>query len=494
MSILGLVTRFVLAGVIGLGGALGVAAVTAPPTSNLLPGPETAFQLTTDTGDQVAAFGLTAVPDQAPVVLKALPDDAVLQLVSFLEPGTEPGAGGAARPAWLLPAGFPRVPPITQFDGGPLGPANCTMAAGAMLARLGFGIVTTGSQLRALQPDQEGGTSIVDLQAAVASWGVSFSQGAITPLQLRALLYAGAGAVVQVTYGSIPVALRLQKDFTGGHALYLDGFRPAGPDGPAGYYVIDPLGPTWTGYRGAWWPADVVEAAAVAFGGGSVATAWAFPGGTAPLNPPPLPPSAFPVPTPAPGATPAPTPTPAPGATPTPEPTPPPLPVPEPTLAVPPAGDTPPVVPPDWWGPVWKEIFTGGVVLSPTWVACVVDPAPWCPDGIIGIWPPEAAAPPTLPPLTPAVVDLLFANPIGGGLMQVIFDVPAGATPFLQFWNAAEQTGPLRSAPTIEAAILDGKTVQVATFPIEKGVDYNFVASAQALGLNAISAVGTAGP
>ena len=151
--------------------------------------------------------------------------------------------------------------PITQFDGGPLGNVNCTMASGAMLARLGYGIVTTGSQLRALQPDQEGGTSLADLQVAIKKWGVAFNQGAISPLQLRALLYAGAGAVIQVNYGMIPVALRLQKNFTGGHAIYVDGFRPAGTDGPAAYFVIDPLGPTWAGYKGAWWPADVVEAA-----------------------------------------------------------------------------------------------------------------------------------------------------------------------------------------------------------------------------------------
>jgi hypothetical protein len=488
MPILGLIIRFVLAAVIGLGGALGVAAVTAPPVSNLLPGPETAFELTADTGDEVAAFGLTAIPEQEPVALQALPNDAVLQLVSFVEPGTEPGTGGASRPAWLLPTGYPRVPPITQFDGGPLGSANCTMASGAMLARLGYGIVTTGSQLRALQPDQVGGTSIADLQVAIATWGVSFSQGAISPLQLRALLYAGVGAVLQVAYGTIPVSLRLQKDFTGGHAIYLDGFRPAGTDGPAGYFVIDPLGPTWAGYKGAWWPADIVEAAALAFGGGTAYTAWAFPGGTAPANPPLLPPSAFPEDAPAPGVTPDPL------ATPTPIPSSPPLPSPEPSLVAPPAGDLPPVVPSDWWIPNWKDIVEGGVVMSPIWTACIVDPAPWCPGGIIGIWPAQATAPPTLPPLQVVKINLLFANPIGGGLMQVIFDVPDGATPLLQFWNAGEPSGRLMSAPSIEAAILDGKRVQVATFPIEQGADYNFVASAQALGVKAISAVGSAGP
>ncbi|MFH1474584.1 MAG: hypothetical protein ABIG85_01865 [Chloroflexota bacterium] len=488
MTILGLITRFVLAGIIGLGGALSVAAASAPPVSSLLPGPETAFALTADTGDEVATFGLTAVPDQDPVALQALPNDAVLQLVSFVEPGTEPGTGGATRPAWLLPTGHPRVPPITQFDGGPLGPANCTMASGAMLGRLGYGIVTTGSQLRALQPDQEGGTSLADLQVAIAKWGVSFNQGAISPLQLRALLYAGAGAVVQVAYGAIPVSLRLQADFTGGHAIYLDGFRPAGTDGPAAFFVIDPLGPTWAGYKGAWWRADVVEAAALAFGGGTAYTAWAFPGGIAPANPPLLPPSAFPSSTLAPGVTPDPS------ATPTPIPAAPPLPPTDPSLGTPPSGDTPPVVPPDWWATKWKDVFQGGVALSPIWTACIVDPAPWCPGGIIGVWPAQATPPPTLPPFQVVGIDLLYANPIGGGLMQVIFNVPDGATPFLQFWNAGQPSGPLQSAPSIEAAILDGKKVQVATFPIEQGVDYNFVASAQALGVKAISAVGSAGP
>ena len=245
---------------VGAGGAFGVASVTAPPASSAVPAP-VSYQLTSDTGDQPAAlFGITAIPDQAPVKLSALPDDQTLQLVAFAEPGSVPATGDPAyRPAWLAAAGFPRVVPITQFDGGPLQGSNCTMAAGAMLARLGYGIVTTGSQLRALQPDQEGGTSLSDLEVAIGRYGVSFSQAPISRLQLRALLYAGAGAVVQGSYGDVPVDLRLQKDFTAGHAIYLDGFRPASPDGPAAYYVLDPLGPTWTGYKGGWWPADVVE-------------------------------------------------------------------------------------------------------------------------------------------------------------------------------------------------------------------------------------------
>ena len=486
MPILGLILRFVLAGAIGLGGALAVAAVTAPPASNLLPGPETAFELTKDSGDQVVPFGLTSIPDEEPVALQALPDASTLQLVAFAEPGTGPDTSGATRPEWLLPTGFPRVVPITQFDGGPLGNVNCTMASGAMLARLGYGIVTTGSQLRALQPDQEGGTSLAELQVAIKKWGVAFNQGAISPLQLRALLYAGAGAVIQVNYGMLPVGLRLQKNFTGGHAIYVDGFRPAGTDGPAAYFVIDPLGPTWSGYKGAWWPADVVEAAGTDFGGGRIYTSWAFPGGKTPANPPKLPPSAFPVASAAPGATPTPTPS---GDV-----TPPPLPDPE--AIDPPSSDDDPGVSPDpgWWVPDWGGIVQGGISLEPVFKVCLASPKPaWCPGGIIGVYPAGAKPLPTLRPFTPIAVDLLYASVVNPGVMQVIFDAPDGSTPALQFWDAANPSGPLLTAPSVQAAILDGEKVQVATFPIAQGTSYNFVASAQALGVSAVSAVGSAG-
>jgi hypothetical protein len=56
------------------------------------------------------------------------------------------------------PTGFPRIRPITQFDGGGKEGSNCTLASAAMLARLARGIVTNGSVLRGLQDDQDGGT------------------------------------------------------------------------------------------------------------------------------------------------------------------------------------------------------------------------------------------------------------------------------------------------------------------------------------------------
>lgn len=482
---LGLITRFVLAAAIGLGGALGVAAMTAAPKTTVQPGTDsTDFALTAETGDQTVAFGLTGIPDQAPVVLQALPDDKTIQLVSFVEAGGLP-PGADARPAWLAPTGFPRIPPISQFDGSPLANKNCTMASGAMLARLGFGIRTTGGQLRALSGDTDGGTTLGDLQTAVSKWGVHFNSAAITPLQLRALLYAGAGAVIQVTYGKIPSPHSLQPSFTGGHAIYLDGFRPTGTDGEAAFYVIDPLG---TGaYKGRWIPAGLIEGAALDFGGGRIYTSWAFPGGKAPTNPPALPPSGYP--TPEPGATP--TPTPEPGATANPTATPA-LPTDDPNIGDPPSGDTPVEVPSDVWIPHYVGVTAGGVTISPLLTACLVNPAAWCPTGIIGVWPAAATAPPSLPPLLQANVNLLYANAIGSGLMQVIFEVPDGSTPGLQFWDAKSASGPLMAAPSIEAGMLDGKVVQIATFPVQQGISYHFVASAQAAGLRAISQVATA--
>ena len=501
MPILGLVIRFILAVVIGAGGALGVAAATATPGSSAVPGPDSSFQLTSDTGDQPAAlFGITAIPDQEPVKLAALPDDQTLQLVAYADPGSVPSTGVPGfRPAWLAATGLPRVVPITQFDGGPLQGSNCTMAAGAMLARLGFGIVTTGSQLRALQPDQEGGTSLTDLEVSIGRYGVSFSRAAISALQLRALLYAGAGAVIQGTYGAVPVDLRLQKDFTSGHAIYLDGFRPASADGPAAYYVLDPLGPTWSGYRGGWWPADVVESFAAAFGGGSIYAAWAFPGGRAPTSYPVLPPDAYPSATPVgpapslePGVSPSPSPT---SSAEAPSPSPPLLPSADPSSSIPPSGPNPPPLPPDWWDIGGLQVMSPHVNLGVLLGACTATPAPtWCPSGIIGIFPPEATAPPTLPPLEQSFfVDLLYANAISPGVMQVIFSTPDGTTPALQFWDSSSATGKLSLAPSVEPALLNGKLVQVAQFPIVQGGTYDFIASAAGTGVKALSQVGTIG-
>ena len=484
---LGLLLRFLLSAVIGAAGAFGVAAVLAPgAVSQARPGPAQSVDLTTDVGEP-AAFGLVAIPDAQPVALQALPDDKTLTLVAFAEPGTTPYSD-PFRPAWTNALGYPRVPAISQFDGGPLANANCVMASGAMLARLTFGVAATGSNIRALQDDQSGGTSLSDLQTAMnRGWGVGFSMGNLTRLQLRSLLYAGAGAVILGRYGEIPDSLSLQPSFKDGHAIYLDGFRPAGPDGPAAYYAMDPLGKTWRGYRGDWWPADVIERFGTVFGGGRIMTAWGFPGGGTPAHYPPLPSSAWPS---------SELPTPEPGASPTPTPSPPPLPLPgdPPSVDFEP-GEIGPAVPLDPGISFDWPVKTGIYKIDPDLLRCLGPGAPaGCPGGLVGIFPKLSTPLPTLPPLAVlGDVNLLFADSVQPGVLRVIFTIPDGSQAGLQYWPSDGSGGKLLPPSAIEEMLLDGKVVQVASIPVDGGVDYNFVATAAAAGAKAISAVGTVG-
>jgi hypothetical protein len=169
----------------------------------------------------------------------------------------------------------PRVALVSQFDGGRMQSANCTLAAGAMLAKSSFGIDTTGSELRDLQFDQVGGTDLVDLQTALhRGYGVTVVWNAIRTDELRALLSVGAGVVIQGDYSRIPIGWRLQRDFEGGHAIYLDAYFAGEGSTPSAYFVIDPLGSR--GYEGAWWHASVVDEFAAAFAGpGRIAAVWA---------------------------------------------------------------------------------------------------------------------------------------------------------------------------------------------------------------------------
>ena len=274
----GLLVRFVVSAVIGALVAVGIGALTARPQITSTARSDAPVVLSGVDGPPLE-FGL--VPGD-PKPIGPLPATATIQLTSFKTATAAASAapGGQVKAPWWQ-ASVPRVPAVTQFDGGPLQAVNCTMAAGAMLARLGFGVVATGSQIRALQDDQDGGTNFENLQTAVGrGWGIHFARGALSPLQLRALLYAGAGSVISGFYGELPEGIRLQKSFTGGHAIYVDAFRPPGASGPAAYYVMDPIGRTWQGYQGSWWPADAVERFATKFGGGRIYTAWAFPGGS----------------------------------------------------------------------------------------------------------------------------------------------------------------------------------------------------------------------
>ena len=418
-------------------------------------------------------FGLVPDPATVPKPLPAVPGDAVITLVTFHK--DKPPATGDRAP-WWTSSGTPRVPLITQFDGGPLQGVNCTMAAGAMLARLGYGIVTTGTQLRSFQSDQDGGTSLASLnEGMLAGWDVKFARGWITPTELRALLWAGAGAEIQLIYGIIPVPLRLQASFTGAHSIYIDAFRPAGPDGEAAYYVMDPIGRPDRGYDGSWWPASVVEAAAMNFGGGKIITAWAFAGGITPNGPyPSLPPDAYPSPEPGESASPS------------------------PITSLPPSDPSPPdyasgdlvQIPPDILDLFSAGAFSGGSTLVPAFSLCVgPSPPGFCPIGIPALYPVTGSPPPTAPPISlPLTLDLLYADSPQPGMERAIFSAPDGVVPTFSYWPSSG-TGVAATAG-VQQALLDGKTVWMATFPVQQG-GYHFVASGVGSGGAGISSIGT---
>jgi hypothetical protein len=512
MPRLDLLIRFLLSTAVGAGAALGIGAVVRPAITALPRVSVTAPPGSVPSGvvGPVAVTRPSAAPlnfavqpaGSPPAPIPTLPPTSTIQLASATQ-ATAPGVSAAPNapnlPAtpWWNPS-VPRIAPITQFDGGPLQGFNCTLASGAMLARLAFGIVTTGSQLRALSGVPSGGTTLNDLATAIqAGWGVHFFGGAATPLQLRALLYGGAGATIQLNYGLIPISLRLQANFVGGHAIYVDGFHPADASGPAAYYVIDPIGRPWAGYRGDWWPADVVENAAVTFGHGRIYTSWAFPGGQVPANHPILPPSAYPsgnpVITPSPSATGSPGVTTSPGASASPSPgvSPPTLVDPMPPSSLPggddvPAGTPPPDVP----TPPNVNIETGGLqVAPPPSLPCTTQPAEaGCPPGLLGVINVTGGATGSSPPLSP--IHFLYANAIAPGTFQFVFDAPPSTQASVWLWPAGASGGGLHEA-TAEPAIVNGQSVWVATATLDPTADYSFVATATGAGTQAASSVGS---
>jgi hypothetical protein len=399
------------------------------------------------------AAGFVTIPTSGdPTPLGPPPSDQLIQLVSFNKDA--PPALGERAP-WWTPEGNPRVPIITQFDGGPFASSNSVMAAGAMLARLGYGIVTTGSQLRSLGPAPRVGNSLVDLERALdAGWDATFGLAVLSRDQLRAILGAGGGAVIIVDYGTIPAELQVQAGFSGDHAMYVDAFRPAAPDGSgAAYFVIDPIGEPWHGYEGDWWPADVVERASLRYGGEGIAAAWAFAGGIMPHgNYPPLPASSFPASSP------------------------------EIALKLETAiGATGPEVPPEPACCQGHDAMQGGLDVLANLGACLSSPAPAaCPPGIPAEYPSPKAAPPTVPPLVgQGQLDLLYTDVPQPGTWRTFIGLSVGdavdVQPTFSYWPA-DGSGPALHA-VLELATLGGRQVWIVTVPIPQAGNFAFLAS-----------------
>ncbi len=427
-------------------------------------------------GDAPAIAAFDAEPASDPVALASLdPGDLSAAAAAILGAG-DPGQG--VEPAVFKdPTGFPRIDPITQFDGGPFQGANCTLASGSMLARLAFGIVTNGSVLRTLQDDQDGGTGLNDLKAALwRGYGVSAPTGLLRPQQLKDLLAHGYGAVIQGIYGEIPAGLRLQKDFTGGHAIYLDGYYPGNAKRgiPEAYYVIDPLGRPHSGYKGDWWPASVVDAFGTAFGGGRIPAMWAFPpGGVAPDV---VGPDVVPIPADSsgphgPGSSPNPSasapPSVDPGATP--------VPVPSGFLPVEP-GDiglevASPAAPPVAGG------LRDSILVSPVFDICIVSPSlSGCPTGLEAIF--VSGDPPLLQLKLGPTVNVLFVDSDRANKAIVGFTVDPPTTSDVKFWVHGESPANVHTATSITGVTLFGTPMVLAELDVQAATTYDFQAVA----------------
>ena len=406
-------------------------------------------------GDSPEPVAFDVEPSGSPEPLESLsPADLTAAADSVL---------GAQPAVYKNPSGFPRISPISQFDGGPFQGSNCTLTSGAMLARLGFGIVTSGSTLRGLQDDQDGGTDLNDLnQALWRGYGVTFPTGYLRPDQLKDLLAKGYGAVIQGDYSKIPRSLRLQKDFLGGHAIYVDGYYPGNPDKhiPEAYYVIDPLGHPHSGYEGDWWPASVVDDFATAFGGGShIPAMWAYPPGGVPpkVKDPkvePIPPG---------GGGPHRTAKPGESAPPS-EP-----PVIEPGDSIPPA---PPVDTPFDGHP-----DLGGQILIPILEICLIDPPPaGCPSGVEATFEFNPVSVLQVPPGPTVTVVFVDSDRPNTAIVGFTVDPPGTAT--VHYWQHDGSPASVLSPASMSSIDLFGTTIELANLPVLASTTYDFQAVA----------------
>jgi hypothetical protein len=468
-----MVLPFVLSAVIGLGAAVGGARIGAIVLAR-------APQPTGPVGSPAVVPGTTGAPvgfelkPATPKPVDRLPDNTTIRLADYEVPTPSQANDPDHQSPWWNDT-VPRIPAISQFDGGPLQGVNCVMASGAMLARLAFGIVTTGSQLRSLQTDQDGPSSYGDLNDAVEKgWGVGFLRGLLTATQLRALSYAGAGIVVSLDYGAVPENVRLQRSFTGNHSVYVDAFTPNGPNGGPAYWVMDPIGHAWAGYKGGWWPAEAIERAGMSRSGGKIYATWAFAGGIVPDRHKVLPPDAYPG-----GATAAPT-----EATATADP------MPSGNIDVPatdPDTGTPPPDIPPFLGPI--NINTNLYIIEPQpdGLACTIEPVPAsCPGGIIGVIGQGGANDPTAPPVN--TIDVLYGTVIAPGTIQIVFESPPDTTGGLWTWSGS-------GLPVLQSiaqpAVIGSSNVSVANITVSTSGTLSFFTTATSPTYSGISTMGS---
>ena len=282
--------------------------------------------------------------------------------------------------------------------------------------------------------------------------------------------------MIQGVYGEIPRQLRLQKNFTGGHAIFVDGWYPGNPKKgiPEAYYVIDPLGRPQSGYEGEWWPASIVDKFALAFGGSRIAAMWGFPPGgqvpdVVPTDVVPIPPNGggSAGKTPEPGATPTPTPDPSASVEPA-------TPI-GPVLADP--GDlTVEMAPAD--DPPVSNPFDDIVIAVPIFDLCLVlDPKPvGCPTGIEAVF--DLADVPVLQLPPGPEVKIVFVDSDRPNKAIVAFTVDPPATADVKFWVQGVSPGAVGHASAMTVSDISGTPVLLAELDTLADTTYHFQAVA----------------
>jgi len=197
----------------------------------------------------------------------------------------------------------PYVRQVSQWDGTAHQAANCTCATTARMLLFGWGIVTSGGQVRAAQSDQIGGTSLPDVLRAMKNrWGknadgwaapndglpipANKKGGWITTATLWNLLADPRTMVaVQGDYGDLPLAYREQATFRDDHTFSVDSVRDTPSRGKEAY-VVDTIPRYSENYDGRWMPWNVLLAYAFGLAGqGRVYAFWVRTRQSAPTPP-----------------------------------------------------------------------------------------------------------------------------------------------------------------------------------------------------------------
>lgn len=148
-----------------------------------------------------------------------------------------------------------RIFHISQLDGSKYSQVNCTMAAGAMLARAMGTKNLSGGDLRWLSGDRAGGTTLSQLQYALERADVDgtklFYDHRIEFENFKRRVASGAPAVLSGWNGDIPPQFNA-SGIIAGHGMFVAGYDPKKDR----FLMLDPAK---SQDSGTWWPARVVE-------------------------------------------------------------------------------------------------------------------------------------------------------------------------------------------------------------------------------------------